>query len=458
MGLGLRTVALGAALVPLVVSGFVSCGSQKTSPPPPAPPSITIGVVESLTGDESATGQPLASATKVAEWQLNSIGGILGHTITFNVVDDATDPDTAGKLTNDFIAAPVSGVLGPTASPEGVAMAPLLFNAGIVQISSTVTSSALTTAQPAHDRYFFRTLPPNDVHGVVMANVAFRGPGYDPDAGVPEAGAPAGCTHMALVHADDAFGDPFAAATTTKLASLGGSVVVDVKFPSNVKADYKAEVGQVIAAQPLVQCVGMIGFAPALSQFMKDFRSITATDTSRDWSKVVVIASQTGFSQAFIVGGRTTPSDPSSPTAVEGVYGVLVDPAPNTTEYHDFAQLYLAQFPLSPDQTTLPRNTANQYDAAILLALAIQQAGTATDHVKIRDALFDVSKGGTAYGPAQVVEAIEAIKRGIDVDYKGASGPVDFDDVGNVIEDFIVWHVEKGSFATVEHVKAVDTR
>jgi ABC-type branched-subunit amino acid transport system substrate-binding protein len=452
---------LGIALAPLagtVLQGSSAC-SQKTSPPPPPATVITIGVVESLTGDESATGQPLASATRVAEWQLNSIGGVLGHALAFNIADDATDPGTAVKVVNGFIALPVSGVLGPTASPEGVAVAPLLFDAKIVEISSTVTSPSLTTAQPQHDRYFFRTLPPNDVHGIVMANIAFRGPGVAPDAGPsrPDGGS-SGCTHMALVHADDAFGNPFAAAAATKMKALGGAIVADVKFPSNVKADYKQEVGAVIAAQPLAECVGMIGFAPALAQFMKDYKNLTAGEPSRDWSKVFVIASQTGYGQAFITAGRTTPADPMSPTAVEGVYGVLVDPAPDTTEYHDFRDLYLAQFPLAPGQAAVPRNTANQYDAAILLALAIQQAGTWTDHAKIRDALFDVSRIGTAFGPGRLAEAIDAIKRGVDIDYNGASGNVDFDDFGNVSEDFILWHIENGADATVQHVKAVDTK
>jgi hypothetical protein len=78
----------------------------------------------------------------------------------------------------------------------------------------------------------------------------------------------------------------------------------------------------------------------------------------------------------------------------------------------------------------------------------------------VRDALFDVSRDGTAFGPADVASALAGIQAGQNVDYRGASGPVDFDDYGNVKDDYIVWQVSAASavptFKTVGAIGAVE--
>jgi ABC-type branched-subunit amino acid transport system substrate-binding protein len=101
------------------------------------------------------------------------------------------------------------------------------------------------------------------------------------------------------------------------------------------------------------------------------------------------------------------------------------------------------------------------YDAAIILALAIQKAGTSTNGTAVRDALYAISRPGPAYGPARLGEAITAIKSGLPVDYSGASGSVSFDDNGDVLSDYIVWEVERRSsggygYTTVGNIKATE--
>ena len=64
--------------------------------------------------------------------------------------------------------------------------------------------------------------------------------------------------------------------------------------------------------------------------------------------------------------------------------------------------------------------------------------------------LYDVSRGGTKFGPAQYGDAIKAMASGIDVDYQGASGSCDLDDRGDVYGPYVNWRVVKepsGSFA-----------
>ena len=75
---------------------------------------------------------------------------------------------------------------------------------------------------------------------------------------------------------------------------------------------------------------------------------------------------------------------------------------------------------------------AHGYDAAFLVALAIEKAG-APDRAKIGEALRAVaSPPGIVIGPGVWSKAKEAIAAGEDINYEGAAGPADFDENGDV--------------------------
>ena len=75
---------------------------------------------------------------------------------------------------------------------------------------------------------------------------------------------------------------------------------------------------------------------------------------------------------------------------------------------------------------------AHGYDAAFLMALAIEKAGAA-DRSKIAAALREVATPpGTVIRPGEWQKAKAAIAAGEDVNYEGASGNVDFDENGDV--------------------------
>lgn len=87
---------------------------------------------------------------------------------------------------------------------------------------------------------------------------------------------------------------------------------------------------------------------------------------------------------------------------------------------------------------------ANAYDAAFLLALAIEQAGSA-DRGKVAAALRDVSNPpGEVILPGEWSKARYAIRTGRRVNYEGASGSVDFDANGDVSRVFMKTEVRGG--------------
>jgi hypothetical protein len=100
---------------------------------------------------------------------------------------------------------------------------------------------------------------------------------------------------------------------------------------------------------------------------------------------------------------------------------------------------------------------AQTYDAVMAIQLAVliamQDDGDprAITGERIRAALPLVSaEGGVEIttGPEGFATAVEAIRNGEPIDYLGASGPVDFDENGDVRNDFVRYRVSASSFET----------
>src|SRR4030042_2025330 len=85
------------------------------------------------------------------------------------------------------------------------------------------------------------------------------------------------------------------------------------------------------------------------------------------------------------------------------------------------------------------------YDAVILIALAAEAAGS-TAPLDIRDALRSIANPGgevVGLGALGIGNAFDLIRLGVDVDYEGTSGAVDFDGNGDVISGAIeVWCID----------------
>jgi len=458
---GLAWAALcSLATIPLGQGG---CGQDPAGAPPKPPQPIVIGVSLGLTGALDSLTGPLQNAIRVAEGQVNSLGGLFGRPVEFRIVDDAGDEATVvQKAVSGLIAQGAVVVIGPAGSQQVVATQKLAADKKVVMISPTATSPDLTSNyQPGRDRWFFRTTPADDLQGKAVVLFALKGPpgatlgdgGVLDDGG--DAGRPAGsfCTNLALVNIDNSYGNAMGDVIVSYLKNRGGTITTRAVVPVKRADNYKVQVDQVIKSSP--QCQALIAYDDVGDQYMLDLTA-RASELPPGF---IVIGTDGVYTQQFITNGRVDKSNPNLPTVAEGVYGTNPDTNPPTREFGDFKNLYNAYFPL-PAGSQPGIYTANVYDAAILAILAIAQAGSVSDGVKIRDSLFDVSKKGTVFGPAQLAEALQAIRNGEDIDYKGASGNVDLDDFGNTVSDYIVWKVENGEFTEtpVDRIRAAEVQ
>ncbi len=98
-----RRVATAVAMVAVVlVAGIAGLAAQGATAGGRAGGSVTIGVIEHLTGPSAYYGTGETKAIKAAVAYLNSKGGILGKQINLQVLDDADNPSQSVPLVRKF--------------------------------------------------------------------------------------------------------------------------------------------------------------------------------------------------------------------------------------------------------------------------------------------------------------------------------------------------------------------
>ena len=109
---------------------------------------------------------------------------------------------------------------------------------------------------------------------------------------------------------------------------------------------------------------------------------------------------------------------------------------PGATSFRQLAE----QAGIKADGVFVP----NAYDAAFILALATEKAGS-TDRAAIAKAIREVSSPpGQTIMPGEWQKAKELIKAVEDIKYEGATGSNDFDEAGDVRTVFIKTTIEGG--------------
>ncbi len=438
-----------AALCVAALSFAPSCSKGGAAAPASGP--VVLGAAAPFTGAESDLGTPVQQMLQLAEAQINAAGGVLGRPLDITIDDDGSDPNVTAAAVTKLLSPAIGAVaiIGPSTSNEALAILPLLEDAGRPAVSGLAVSPALTTAEPSTNRWFFRTESSATFQARAMA-IYLAAPTSPPDAGAGDGGAPAACTSAAVIHVGDSsgVGTPVAQEFETRFQATGGTIAYDAVADPNATS-YQPLITQLAASS--AQCLVLLLLSNQGDLFMSELAAFTATDTSRDWTRFVTMGSTSFYSAGFISGARTDPTNASLPSAAEGMYGTATNETPATPQYNALLDLYQTQFPAVADAGPSGPPLSAVYDAVMVVALAIEKAGS-LDGTAIRNALFAVTSGQMQYGPLDYAEAVATLQRGESIHYVGASGSCAFDQNGDVLDDQIVWRVVNGAFVTVDQI------
>ncbi len=362
----------------LLISSAVAVGLGTTAMSASAE-DIKLGVFLGLTGPIESLVANMAPAAEAAIAEVSASGKLLDGSTVTAVRADTTCIDAAAAtaaierlITSDK----VSGVVGGDCS--GVTTAALTNVAlpnGMVMISPSATSPALSTVED--NGLFFRTAPSDARQGVVMTDVIM-------DRGIKE---------VALTYTNNDYGKGLADAFQNAFEAAGGSVTISAAHEDG-KADYSAEVGALASAGGEVLVV-----AGYIDQGGKGI--IQGSLDTGAFDTFVLPDGMVGDSLPEAIGSDLNGSFGQAPGTDSPGAGKLVE----------MAEGYDASSPFA----------AESYDAAALIMLAMQAAGS-TDPEMYKGKVMDVANApGEQILPGELAKALEILASGGEIDYVGAS-------------------------------------
>lgn len=122
----------------------------------PAP--IKLAAILAISGRYAILGEPMKNAIMIAQKHVNASGGIKGHPLEIEFLDDEGQADTAAQLATGAIGRGVAGIIGSNSTAASVAIARAATQAKVPLIYMTPTADVWNTkAGVAH--YVFQTTP-----------------------------------------------------------------------------------------------------------------------------------------------------------------------------------------------------------------------------------------------------------------------------------------------------------
>lgn len=415
----LKKLGVLLALLTLVAAG---CGREEGGQRDPSEVGfdLRVGVVTSFTGDLSDFGRPIDEATKLAVALINESLGRIDAADRINVQIAATEDDqtqaTAGveaatKLVQTDDAQVIVGALG-SAITTPIAESVTIPNE-IVQISPASTSPALTELND--DGYFWRTVPSDAVQGRVLADAMAEAFGADATVNTGTR--------------NDAYGTALTQQFTAAWEAGGGTIGRSVQWnPEAATLDSEAQ--ELAGGEPDAWMI---------------------IDFPETWAKMgpaLVRAGGWDPARTFTADGLRSSDLPGrvGDQATEGMRGT----APSVVEapaQEAFDAIWNERVQGVERQTF----DAQSFDGVMVAFLAAAAGGSA-DPAVISENLQAISgPGGTKYTFEELDDAIEAALAGEDIDYEGASGPIDFDENGDPSAAFYeTWQYQGGELVTLE--------
>ncbi|WP_329087462.1 MULTISPECIES: ABC transporter substrate-binding protein [unclassified Streptosporangium] len=201
---------------------------------------LVFGSLLPQTGDLSYLGPPMSAGVKVAVAELNDKGGVLGEDVKL-VAGDSGDgtPNIAPQEVDKLLDKDVDVIVGTASSSVSLSVLDKIVNAGVLNISPSVTSPGFDTFPDKG--LFFRMMQSDALQGGVLAN-AISNDGY---------------TDIAILVRQDAYGQGLAESIKAAFTESGGNVVA-TRFYAADSGGFTAEVNAIKAADP--DAIALVAF------------------------------------------------------------------------------------------------------------------------------------------------------------------------------------------------------
>jgi ABC-type branched-subunit amino acid transport system substrate-binding protein len=395
-----------------IAAPFVAGGLMLTAAPVMAQEArdceIPIGAVLSLSGSLAAIGGAIGDSGQLAIDHMNAAGGLLGCDAVYRLRDDQGQPSVGVDAAKSLVEIEgVEVILG--AIQSGITM-PVLTSVsvpeGVVQISccSSAPSFTALAVEGGTNGYWFRTLPTVRPQGHVTAAL----------------GRERGYTRTAVIYVNSDYGLSIANAFAEAVAANGGAVTAMIPY-NQEQASYRAEVTQALRDDP--DSLFLVAFPADGATALREWLSLGGSQN--------LLLSNALRASEFVeaVGARFL-------TTAVGLDNAQVA-GPSVDAFNASWAAQYGEPPAGPGLHTM-------YDAAAVALLATQAAGT-YEGSAIRDMIRQITgPGGEIVNPGVegFTRAHEILAAGGRITYVGATGPISFDENGDVTGPYLVWGVD----------------
>jgi branched-chain amino acid transport system substrate-binding protein len=367
---------------------------------------INIGVILGFTGPIESLTPDMALGAELALDEINAAGTLLGggKTLVSLRADSTCVDSSAAQAAAEALVSTsnVAAIMGADCSGVTTAIANnVTVPNGVVMISPSATSPALSTIED--NDLFFRTSPSDARQGQVLSDVLM-------DMGVMS---------IAVTYTNNDYGKGLADAFQSSYEAAGGTVTISAAHEDG-KGDYSAEVGALAAAGG--EMLAVFGYA------------------DQGGAGIIQGSLDTGAFDTFVMGdGMKSQAliDNIGPD-LNGSIGTQPGSAGDGAK--KLAEM-LTGIAGTPDGSF----TAESYDAAALIGLAIQAGGSA-DRASIAAQVLNVANApGEKIYPGELAKALDILANGGEIDYQGASD-VELIGPGEAAGSYQEYVVEDGAF------------
>jgi ABC-type branched-subunit amino acid transport system substrate-binding protein len=392
-----RLVRPGASFV-LLAAATLGCLESEE---PIQQEGIRLGALLPYTGELAASGHSLEQGVTLAVERVNRAGGVAGQPLVLDFQDTHSDLTRGHASAERLLARGASAILGPEEPALARELAPLLRARGTVMISGGISARAEPGNEPS---LWLRIFPSAKTVTSELAE-RMRSDGIET---------------ASLLYVDDSYGTTFAALLAQKFLGLGGIVTDSLPMPSDTSDPIHFPHG---TADAVVLIAYPRAGALAVSQL-----------------------SAGGFAGRWYFGPSLDTDEflLNTPAGLlEGMVGI--SPA-LTADSAEFAEQFRARW--SGETPILGANF--YYDSVAVLALALQEAhtrlGRLPDERELAVSIRSVSgPPGRTIAWHELHIGLETLASGSRVNYRGISGPIDFDQDGDVAQGLVrFWHVQHG--------------
>ncbi|ERH05930.1 MAG: ABC-type branched-chain amino acid transport system, periplasmic component [Halonotius sp. J07HN4] len=345
---------------------------------------LSQGILMPLSGGLGNLGQPIRDG---AVLPLRLLEGETEFTIDSQVEDTQTDPNAGQTAASSLVDAGYPAVTGAAGSEITIQVAENVFIPNnVVACSPASTSPDITDLDD--NNLIWRTPPSDALQGQVLAQVATENEGAET---------------AATMYVNNAYGQ---ALSNSFVSAFDGTVQNEVSFPKGASS-YSSQLSQALSDDPDI--VVVVGYPESGVQLFRDYysgydgsRPFLVTDGLQDSD----LPSDVGNAMTNVQGSAPSASGPGRDFF--------------TTEYQN-------EFDADPGVFT-----SQAFDATAVCLLANAAAGENSGPAIAEQMGAVANPGGEEVTPSTLADGLAMAAEGTEIQYQGASSPVNFDENGDL--------------------------